>query len=132
VEEEREMGKTLEEPRIYQVAEALCDEIWEHVIQWERFPRDTVGRQLVESADSIGANIAEGYGRYHFREDLTFLYYARGSTKETGHWIRRAERRDLIPPETCTKFMDRLRSLEPQLNAYINSIRRKAGEPRSR
>jgi four helix bundle protein len=78
------MGKTLEELRIYQAAEELCDAIWEQVIQWERFARDTAGRQLVEAADSIGANIAEGYGRYHFREDLTFLYYARGSAKETG------------------------------------------------
>lgn len=120
------MGKSLEDLRIFQTAESFCDAIWHEVIQWERFPRDTIGRQLVTSADSIGANIAEGYGRYHFREDIRFLYYARGSSKESLYWLRRAKNRSLLPPEKCTQFIDALTGLEPQLNAYINSVRRKA------
>ncbi len=119
------MSKTLEDLRIYRAAEGLCDEIWDHVVKWDRFPKDTVGRQLVRAADSIGSNIAERYGRYHFREDITFLYYARGSAKETGFWLRRAQRRELMPPEICFEFMDRLAHFEPQLNAYINSVRSK-------
>jgi four helix bundle protein len=122
------MGKTLEDLRIYRAAESLCDDIWHNVIGWERFARDTVGKQLVQSSDSIGANIAEGYGRYHFRDDIRFLYYARGSAKETGFWLRRAQNRGLIRPEKCSGFTEGLTLLEPQLNAYINSIRRNANE----
>jgi len=120
------MGRTLEDLRIYQTAEELCDAVWDHVIRWDRFAKETVGRQLVHSPESIGSNIAEGYGRYHFREDITFLYYARGSAKETGFWLRRAERRRLMPPETRRVFLEQLSGFEPQLNAYINSVRRKA------
>lgn len=40
----------------------FADEIWEIVNAWETFAKLTVGKQLVRSADSIGANIAEGTG----------------------------------------------------------------------
>ena len=43
---------------IYRLAEVLADNIWEIVANWDRFAQDTVGRQLVRAADSIGANIA--------------------------------------------------------------------------
>jgi four helix bundle protein len=52
-----------EKLRIYELSEALADEVWEVVRKWERFEKDTLGKQLVRAADSIGANIAEGIGR---------------------------------------------------------------------
>ena len=45
--------------RVYQLSEDLADRIWEVVIGWDKFARDTVGRQIVRAVDSIGANIAE-------------------------------------------------------------------------
>jgi len=49
--------------RIYALPEQLADRIWESVSRWDGFAKDTVGKQLVRAADSIGANIAEGSGR---------------------------------------------------------------------
>lgn len=54
------MAEGLRGLRIYQLAEDLSDEIWAEVLTWKPFARDTVGRQLVEAADSIGGNSAEG------------------------------------------------------------------------
>jgi four helix bundle protein len=82
--------------RIYQLAESLADEVWDEVVSWSSFARNTVGRQLVEASDSIGRNIAEGYGRDHYKDNRQFQFYARGSLEETGHWLRRALRRNLI------------------------------------
>ncbi len=48
--------------------EELIDEIWEDVMTWPYFARDTVGKQLVEAADSSGANLVEGDGRYSYLE----------------------------------------------------------------
>ena len=42
--------------RVYQLAEEIEDLVWEVVFKWDRFPRNTIGKQLVDSADSIGAN----------------------------------------------------------------------------
>ena len=48
-----------EQLEVYQISEILTDKIWEIVGQWEPFEKDTVGKQLVRSSDSIGANIAD-------------------------------------------------------------------------
>ncbi len=58
------MEYTLEKLEVYNMAENFSDDVWEIVIKWDYFMKDTVGKQLVRAADSISANIAEGYGRY--------------------------------------------------------------------
>jgi four helix bundle protein len=64
------MAKTrFENLRVYQISESLANEIWEIVNGWDNFAKDTVGRQIVRSADSIGANIAEGEGRGSFQDN---------------------------------------------------------------
>jgi four helix bundle protein len=73
--------------RVYELAEKLADEIWSVVLKWEYFPRDTIGKQLVRAADSIGANIAEGVGRGSFQDNRRFVRMARGSLNETKHWL---------------------------------------------
>ncbi len=53
----------LDDLEIYKLSIELADEIWAIVIKWDFFAKDTVGKQIVRSSDSIAANIAEGYGR---------------------------------------------------------------------
>jgi len=126
------MAEGLRGLRIYQLAEDLSDEIWAGVSTWKPFARDTVGRQLVEAADSIGGNIAEGYDRYHYKDNRQFQFYARGSLEETGHWLRRATRRKLISEARYNDLMRKVADLAPQLNAYIRTLERKAKVERAR
>jgi four helix bundle protein len=57
------MRTNFENLRVYQLSEDITDRIWNLVMEWDYFARDTVGKQLVRAADSVGANIAEGDGR---------------------------------------------------------------------
>jgi four helix bundle protein len=57
--------QALEEIEVYKLAEEIADKWWEIVSKWQPFAKDTVGKQLIRAVDSIGANIAESYGRYH-------------------------------------------------------------------
>ena len=44
--------------------------------------RYRLGDQLIRSARSITANIAEGYGRFHYLDEAKFLSNGRGSAQE--------------------------------------------------
>ena len=86
------MEYTLEKLDVYNIAESFSDEIWNVVIQWDHFKKDTIGKQLVRAADSISANIAEGYGRHFYKECKQFYFYSRGSIQETKAWLSKCQR----------------------------------------
>lgn len=115
-------GMSLEKLRVYRLAEKLADEVWKVVAGWDYFSKDTVGKQIVRSADSIGANIAEGTGRGGFQDNRRFVRTARGSLCETRHWLRRAHRRHLLDDVAVAKLKPILEDLGPMLNAYLRSI----------
>jgi len=121
-----------EKLRVYQLAEEMADLVWDVVIKWDRLAQDTVGKQFIRAADSIGANIAEGTGRGSFAENRRFAKIARGSLFEVKHWLRRAYRRKLLNQNELTNFQKLLEELAPRLSAYINSIGKKGlNEPRT-
>lgn len=111
--------------RVYQLAEEMADLAWEVVIRWDRLAKETVGKQFIKAADSIGANIAEGTGRGSFADNRRFAKIARGSLFEVKHWLRRAYRRKLLTENEVAAFRKLLGELAPRLSAYINSIGRK-------
>lgn len=116
----------LEELRIYNQADQISDEIWELVDSWTYFQKDTIDKQLVRSADSISANIAEGYGRYFYKENRNFCYYSRGSLLETKNWLAKSVRRGLISTEKHDPLSSKLDDLHKSLNAYIGAISKKS------
>lgn len=73
----------LEDFDLYQLALEVGEQTWTIVNKWDLFPKSTEGKQFVEAADSISANIAEGYGRYFYKDRKMFCYYSRGSLIET-------------------------------------------------
>jgi four helix bundle protein len=78
-----------EKLHVYKLAENLADGIWDIVCNWDYLAKDTVGKQMIRAADSIGANIAEGTGRGTPQDNRRFIRMARGSLYETQHWLRR-------------------------------------------
>jgi four helix bundle protein len=116
------MGNRLEDLEIYKLSESFSDEIWFTVLKWDHFTKDTLGKQLVRSADSISANIAEGFGRYHFKENKNFCYFSRGSLIETKGWITKAHKRNLISNDQFTDYINQLSLIHIKLNAYIKHI----------
>ncbi len=117
-----------EQLRVYRLAERLSDEVWDAVLTWNLFARDTIGKQLVRAADSVGANIAEGSGRRSFQDNRRFIRIARGSLRETQHFLRRAYRRKLLSQRQTDSLKGIVDDLAPQLNAYMHSIGRGHGK----
>ena len=115
----------LEELQVYSLSMDMAERIWTIVIEWDYFVKDTIGKQLVRAADSIAANLSEGYGRYHFKENINFSYYSRGSLYETKTWLTKAHNRKLINDETFDSFIININNIGVKLNNYIKSIGKK-------
>jgi four helix bundle protein len=81
-----------------------------------------LGAQFVDAADSIGLNIAEGHGRFHYKENKNFCYYSRGSAKETLTAARKAKSRDLISENEFNPLNEKLELYFRLIYGYINSI----------
>jgi len=110
--------------QVYQLSERLADAIWDIVLVWPAFAKDTVGKQMVRAADSIGANISEGVGRGTHPDNKRFVRTARGSLNETKHWLRRAFKRKLLSKQQVDALKPIVDELAPRLNAYLKSIGR--------
>jgi four helix bundle protein len=63
---------TLEELDVYTMSMEIANSIFSQVEKWEYFYQRTIGVQLVSAADSIAANISEGWGRYYYKENRVF------------------------------------------------------------
>lgn len=107
---------------VYKAAMEIGDKVWEIVEMWDFFNKDTLGKQFVKAADSIALNIAEGYGRFFYKENKNFNYYSRGSAFESTSCLKKALKRKLITEEDnllLRQFFERYFKL---MNGYIKSI----------
>ena len=93
----------------YKHALALSNYIWEIVIKWDYFGKNTVGMQFVTAVDSISANIAEGFGRYGKKDKIKFYYYSLGSMKEGLDWNEKSKHRKLL---TVAQYAHVLKELQ--------------------
>lgn len=112
----------LEELQVYQLSMELGEKIWEIVINWNYFLKDTIGKQLVRAADSVAANLSEGFGRFFYKENKQLCYYSRGSLFETKTCLTKSKNRKLITEVQFENFSKDIDLIGKKLNSYINSI----------
>lgn len=114
----------LKELRIYQLAMRVGEDVWALTVGWDWLAKQTTGLQWIRSADSIAANISEGYGRFSFKENARFCYYARGSLRETQTWLEKASNRRLLSAAAADELSMKLETLRRQLDNCIHSLGR--------
>ena len=116
------MKTKYEDLEIYQISEELSERIWNLVIKWDYFEKDTIGKQIVKSADSIGANIAESSGRGSYPDYKRFMKISRGSLFELKHWVKKSFIRNLFLAEDYKELTAAIEELIPRLSAFINYL----------
>ena len=102
---------TLEDLEVSQLSIKIADKVWDIVLQWNYLAKDTIGKPIIKSSDSIPANISEGYGRYHVKENKQFCFYSRG-----------AKNRKLIRNENYKNLFSELEVIHKKLNSYMKFI----------
>lgn len=126
------MSDGLQDLTVLKLAEDVADTVWTVANRWSSLAKDTVGKQIIRSSDSIGANIAESYGRFHFSDKVNFLYYARGSLFETKYWLNRCSTRNLMAPNQTDKLASDLGNIARQLNGFVRYLKQQKRQPKSK
>lgn len=103
----------------YNIAYKLSNEVWDIVVQWPYLAQKTIGAQFVDAADSISANIAEGFGRYHKKDKVKFYHYSRGSSLESMDWLNKSINRKLFNNNQYDHIKSELYKLPKALNTII-------------
>ncbi len=116
----------MEAQNVYRLSMEFSQKIWDLVATWPGFARETCGKQIVRSADSISANLKEGAGRYFYKERNQFNIYARGSLFETHCWLEKAINRNLIPKQDFEDLRRDFDLLQIEINRMIRNTRNQA------
>lgn len=109
----------------YKIAFKLSNQVWEIVIKWDYFAKDTVGKQFIKAIDSISANIAEGFGRYSKKDKIKFYRYSLGSLYESLDWNEKSHFRSLLSQEDYSFIFNELIKLPKALNSLIQFTNKK-------
>ena len=88
---------------------------------WNYFTRNSLGNQLIRAADSIAANLSEGYGRFYYKENKQFCYYSRGSLCELKTWLIKAHTRALIKGSDFEELIDEYLGYSAS-QIYVHSV----------
>ena len=108
---------------VYQIALQLSDQAWNTYQALPKEFRYNIGAQFIRAVDSIGANIAEGYGRYHYKDSMKFYYNARGSLWESKHWLLLLHKSKLIENCEFDEFLHSIEILGKKLNNFIGRLK---------
>ena len=115
------MVEKLNDLRVYRSAIVLSEIAW---TIYHSLPKEFhygIGTQFLSAVDSIGANIAEGFGRYHYKDKIKFYYNARGSLWEVKHWIYLLHKRDFVDAVLFNDFIKKIEKTGKQLNLFIKA-----------
>lgn len=110
---------------IWKEANKLCIEIYKIT---EDFPKkETYGLidQMRRAASSVGANIAEGFGRYHYKEKIKFYYNSRGSVCEVQNFLFLSQDLGYVDKKIARDLFVKYEDLNKRINQFINSVNKK-------
>ncbi len=82
-----------------------------------------LNQQLRRSSLSVSANIAEGYGRFYYQDNVRFCYNARGSLEETLSHLIFAFEIDFIPDALYKELENEGEEIDKMLNGYIGYLK---------
>jgi four helix bundle protein len=95
----------LKDLEVYKLARELSKIGWEiyNDLDWQN--KKIIEDQFITSTDSFGANITEGYSRYHYLDKIKFFYNSRASlTESSEYWLELLKERNKIKENNYKKF----------------------------
>lgn len=107
---------------IYQLANSLSVKVYKITSNFPSGEKFGIVNQLRRATASVGANIAESFGRYHYKDKVNFLYHARGSLLEVQHFLILSKELKFIEQKALGSLLKEITNLGVKLNNYITAI----------
>ena len=112
----------LQELEVYRMTRRLSSMAWVIYQRLAFQQRKVWGDQMLESVESVGANVAEGYARFHFSEKARFYYISRASLSEgVDHWIDLGFERGVVFDQEFEQINKIKSDIQVRLNNMIKS-----------
>lgn len=121
--------KSFEDLEVWQLAIGLAVKVYKLTLLFPKSETYGLIDQLKRAVTSISANIAEGFGRYYYKDSVKFLYNARGSLFEVKSHLLIARQLNLIPTNKESEYnltLKDIQNLGVKLNNFISAIIRKS------
>ena len=111
----------LKDLEVYQISRELSRLGWDVYKAFSFEQKKTMGDQFIRSIDSVGANISEGYSRFHYLDKIRFYYNSRASLSEAiEHWLELIYERGLIDQNLFEEIKQLAKVLQVKLNNFIS------------
>lgn len=122
---------TIKDLQVYQLSRKLSTIAWDIYSKMSFEEKKIIGDQFIRATDSIGANIAEGYSRFHYLDKVRFYYNARASQSEsTDHWLELLFERNKINQQVFDDYKSISKELQIKLNNFIKFTKNENEKPK--
>jgi four helix bundle protein len=118
---EKKVIKSFDDLKVWQDAHKLALKIYRETDKFPKTEQFSLTDQIRRSASSVGANIAEGFGRYHFKDKIRFYQQARGSIFETQNHAALAKDLGYIGEECCSDILLMSNEVAKEINGLIRT-----------
>ena len=116
--------KSFEDLNCWKLARELRNEVKELIKIFPDFEKYELVSQMRRASRSVTHNIAEGYGRFHHKENIQYCRVSRGSLHELLDQFITALDEDYISEERYKKFKKQVIKCLAMLNGYINYLKK--------
>jgi four helix bundle protein len=114
--------KDFRDLEVYQLSNGLSIKIYGLTSGFPKEERFGITDQLRRASASVGANIAEGSGRFHTKDYIKFLYNSRGSLMEVQHFIILSTELGFASAEISDELTQEIKVLSIKLNNLIGAL----------
>jgi four helix bundle protein len=113
---------------VWQLCKSIRVEIWNLCKSFPKEEKYRLSDQMIRSSRSATDCIAEGYGRYHYQENIQFCRQARGSLFELMNQLGTALECEYIDQNYFDEMIEKIKNAIRVLNGYINYLRNRKKE----
>jgi four helix bundle protein len=121
--------KSFEDLDVWKVGREIRKDLYGLANQFPKHEQYCLGQQVRTAAVSLTANIAEGYGRFHFKENIQFCRIARGSAYELLDHLIACTDQGYLDKSQHESLRGKLLRFVQLINGYIRSIGRVDNKP---